>query len=142
MCLFRNLLQRKSSWRIDEDADKACTVEDLARYDYKKRGYIESVHCEGAFPLTLFGTLFWDEIYNIDVPGACVSYYEPTPMDLFTSEFYENRKEQIDKKLRILRKFNAETLSSYAKHQFELRCEYTSICQSNIFNSSSFQVNS
>lgn len=139
---FRNLLQKKSTWCIDQSVDKAYgTVETFALYDYKRKNYIKGVHCEGSFPLTLFGTLFWDEIYNIDVPGACVSLYEPTPMDLLSSEFYKNRKEQIDRRLREIRGYNAETLSSHARHQFELRREYTSVFQDNVFDdSSSFQV--
>ncbi|XP_014472504.1 PREDICTED: fanconi-associated nuclease 1-like isoform X2 [Dinoponera quadriceps] len=139
--LCRNLSQRKSTWCINEGIDKEYgTVESLALYDYKKKGYVKGVHCEGAFPVTLLGTLFWDEIYNLDIPGACVSPYEPTPLDLFTSEFYENRREHIDKKLQAIRKFDVETLGNHLKQKFDLLCEYTSICQGNIFDSGiSFQ---
>lgn len=141
---FRNPLQKKSNWCINNGIDKTYgTVEDLALYYYKNKGYVKGVHCEGAFPITLFGMLFWDEIYNMDIPGVYVSSYEPTPIDLSSSEFYENRKEQIDMKLHMVRKFNVETLSNYLKRHFELRSEYTSICQSSVFkNSTNFQVSS
>lgn len=145
MCLPRNVLQRKSNWCIvSNGTDKIYgTVEDLALYYYKNKGYIKGVHCEGALPITLFGTLFWDEIYNVNIPGAYVSSCEPTPLDLFTSEFYENRKEQIDMKLQIVRKFDVDTFSTHLKHQFDLYHEYMSICQGGIFdNSSNIQVSS
>ncbi|EFN77506.1 Coiled-coil domain-containing protein MTMR15 [Harpegnathos saltator] len=135
-----NPSQRKSTWCIDNGIDKTYfTVEDFALYYYKNKGYIKGAHCEGSLPITLFGMLFWDEIYNMDIPGTCLSSYEPTPLDLFSSEFYENRKEQIDMKLQIIRKLDVETFSNHLKHQFDLRHEYTSICQSNIFDSCSFQ---
>jgi len=122
------------------------TVEDLALHHYKCDGYPKGVHCEGAFPVTLFSTLFWDEIYkHWDVPGAYVSLYQDAPIDLFSSEFYENRKEKLDIKLEIIRKFDCETMSRYLKHEFDLHCEYRSVSnmQGNVFdNSSNLQVSS
>lgn len=133
----RNNLQRKSVWCISNGVEKVYgTVESLALYRYKSMGYPSGVHCEGAFPITLFGILFWDEIYNADVPGAFVSLYQDAPMDLFSSEFYENRRKRFDAKLGIVRKFDSETLSGFLKTEFESHCDFKSICQSNIFNDS------
>ncbi|XP_011861441.1 PREDICTED: fanconi-associated nuclease 1-like isoform X2 [Vollenhovia emeryi] len=140
--LHGNTLQRKNIWCISNSVDQQTygSVESLALYRYKRDGYIKGVHCEGAFPITLFATLFWEEIYNMNIPGAWVSLYQDAPLDLYSSEFYENRKEQIDTKLQIIRKFDAETLSKHLKHKFELQCDCTSIAQGNIFNdSNSFQ---
>ncbi|KMQ96585.1 coiled-coil domain-containing protein mtmr15 [Lasius niger] len=136
--LCGNTLQRKSTWCIRNGVDQQMygSVESFALYHYKSKGYSKGVHCEGAFPITLFGTLFWDEIYNIDIPGACVSSYQNAPLDLYSSEFYENRKEQIDIKLKIVRNFNLETLSRHLKHEFDLYREYTSLCQGNLFDDS------
>ncbi|KAL0099203.1 hypothetical protein PUN28_020048 [Cardiocondyla obscurior] len=133
-----NTPQGKSSWCISTDADEKMygSVETLALYSYKSKGYIKGVHCEGAFPITLFAVMFWDELYNINIPGAWVSLYQNAPLDLYSSEFYENRKEQIDKKLQNLQKFDSEKLSKYLKDKFELYCEYQSISQDNIFNDS------
>lgn len=118
------------------------SVESLALYDYKCKGYFKGVHCEGAFPITLFATLFWDEIYDMNIPGVWVSLYQDAPLDLYSSEFYKNRKERIDMKLKIIREtFDSETLSKHLKNKFELQCEYRSISQSKIFDdSNSFQV--
>ncbi|XP_029175953.1 fanconi-associated nuclease 1-like isoform X2 [Nylanderia fulva] len=140
--LCRNIQQRKSCWCISNSEDEQMygSVENFALYHYKDKGYSKGVHCEGAFPILLFGTLFWDEIYNINIPGACVSTYQNAPLDLYSSEFYENRKEQIDIKLQILRKYDSETLSKHLKHAFELHHEYTCLYQGTIFdNSDSFQ---
>lgn len=112
------------------------SVESLALYRYKSMGYPKGVHCEGAFPITLFGVLFWNEIYNGDIPGAFVSLYQDAPMDLFGSEFYENRKKQFDTKLQIIRKFDSEVLSKHLKNEFDLHCDIKSICQNNLFNNS------
>lgn len=143
MYVSRNTLQRKSTWCIRNDIDQQMygSVESFALYHYKSEGYSKGVHCEGTFPIILFGTLFWDEIYNMDIPGACVSSYQNAPLDLYSSEFYENRKEQIDMKLKIVRNFNLETLSRHLKHEFDLYREYTSLYQGNLFNDSdSLQV--
>lgn len=117
------------------------TVESFALFYYKGEGYPKGIHCEGAFPITLFGTLFWDEIYNMSIPGAYVSSYQDAPLDLYSSEFYENRKERIDMKIQIIRTFDSETLSRHLKHEYDLYREYTSLCQGTLFDdSNSFQV--
>ncbi|XP_067212897.1 fanconi-associated nuclease 1-like [Linepithema humile] len=130
--LCGNTSQGKSKWCISNGIDEQTygSVEDLALNYYQSEGYIKGVHCEGAFPVTLFGTLFWDEIYNMDVPGACVSLYQDAPLDLYSSEFYENRKDRIDMKLQIVRDFDVETLSRHLKHKFDMYCEYKSISNS------------
>lgn len=102
------------------------SVEQLALNHYQNKGYF-GVHCEGAFPVTMFSILFWEEIYNVDVPGAYVSLYQDAPLDLYSSEFYENRKDQIDMKLQFIRNFNVETLSMHVMHKFDMYCGYKSI---------------
>lgn len=142
--LSSNTSQKKSNWCINNGIDEQVygSVESFALYYYKCEGYTKGIHCEGAFPITLFATLFWDEIYNMNIPGAWVSLYQDAPLDLCSSKFYENRKEQIDMKLQIIRKFDPETLSKHLKREFELQYEYKSISQGNIFNDSNcLQVN-
>ncbi|XP_071651424.1 fanconi-associated nuclease 1 isoform X1 [Temnothorax longispinosus] len=137
--LCGNASQRKSVWRISNGVDQQTygSVESLALYYYKCEGYVKGMHCEGAFPITLFATLFWDEIYDMKIPGAWVSLYQDAPLDLYSSEFYKNRKKQIDMKLQMVRKYDSEKLSKHLKREFELHCEYKSIAQGNIFNDSS-----
>ncbi|EFN62889.1 Coiled-coil domain-containing protein MTMR15 [Camponotus floridanus] len=142
--LCGNVLQRKSTWCISNSIDQQMygTVESFALYQYKCKGYPKGVHCEGAFPVTLFAILFWDEIYNMNIPGTCVSSYQNAPLDLYSSEFYKNRKERIDMKIQIIRTFDSETLSRHLKHEFDLYRGYTSLCQGTLFDdSNSFQSN-
>ncbi|KYN02574.1 PREDICTED: fanconi-associated nuclease 1-like [Cyphomyrmex costatus] len=135
--LCKNTSQIKSSWCISKGINQVYgSVESLALYHYKSEGYIKGVHCEGAFPITLFATLFWNEIYNINVPGAWVSLYQDAPLDLYTSEFYENRKKEIDKKIQDILSYDSETLSKHLQDEFELHSKYRSISQANIFDDS------
>ncbi|EZA59668.1 Fanconi-associated nuclease [Ooceraea biroi] len=136
--LCQNFTQGKSTWRISNCVDEKVygTVESFALHHYRREGYPKGVHCEGAFPVTLFGTLFWDEIYKMNIPGAWVSLYQDAPLDLFSSEFYENRKEQFDMKLQVMRKFDSETMSRHLKHEFDLHREYKSVSQGNVFDDS------
>ncbi|XP_018350909.1 PREDICTED: fanconi-associated nuclease 1-like isoform X2 [Trachymyrmex septentrionalis] len=132
-----NTSQGKSTWCISRGIDQVYgSVESLAIYHYKNEGYIKGVHCEGAFPITLFATLFWNEIYNINVPGAWVSSYQDAPLDLYTSEFYENRKKEIDEKLQDIRSYDSEKLSKHLQNEFESYSKYKSISQGNIFDDS------
>ena len=95
------------------------------------------MHCEGALPNILFCTLFWEELYDMHVPGAFSTPYEEAPNDLFTTEFYENRKERIDMKLQILDNLNSESLSSLMEEKFALLRQYQSIMLSNIIEDNS-----
>ncbi|KYM87539.1 Fanconi-associated nuclease 1 [Atta colombica] len=132
-----NTLQGKSTWCISRGIDQVYgSVESLALYHYKNEGYIKGVHCEGAFPITLFAILFWNEIYNINVPGTWVSSYQDAPLDLYTSEFYENRKKEIDEKLQNIRSYDSEKMSKHLQNEFESYSKYKSISQSNIFDDS------
>ncbi|XP_018370527.1 PREDICTED: fanconi-associated nuclease 1-like isoform X2 [Trachymyrmex cornetzi] len=132
-----NTPQGKSTWCISRGIDQVYgSVESLALYHYKNEGYIKGVHCEGAFPITLFAILFWNEIYNINVPGAWVSSYQDAPLDLYTSEFYENRKKEIDAKLQDIRSYDSEKLSKHLQNEFESYSRYKSISQGNIFDDS------
>ncbi|KAG5329838.1 FAN1 nuclease, partial [Acromyrmex charruanus] len=132
-----NTSQGKSTWCISRGIDQVYgSVENLALYHYKNEGYVKGVHCEGAFPITLFATLFWNEIYNINVPGAWVSSYQDAPLDLYTSEFYENRKKEINEKLQDIRGYDSEKLSKHLQNEFESYSKYKSISQGNIFDDS------
>lgn len=50
----------------------------------------------------LFGVLFWDEIYNSEVPYVFQTAYQFGPLDFGDASFYRARKEILDKKLKRL----------------------------------------
>ncbi|XP_063985984.1 fanconi-associated nuclease 1-like [Diachasmimorpha longicaudata] len=90
----------KSLWllRMEDEETGYGSVEDVALNHYADIGYPKGIHCEGALPVTLFACLFWKEIYELPVPGAFVSPFQNAPLDLFGSNFYENRREHLEKK--------------------------------------------
>ena len=131
---FSNAAGSKSSWCIDSNAEsqRYGSVEAVAFYHYQKQGFPNGLHCEGALPNILFCTLFWEELYDMHVPGAFSTPYEKAPSDLFTTEFYKNRKKRIDMKLEIFDNLNSESLSSLMEEKFAVLRQYESIMLSNI----------
>ncbi|XP_060828219.1 fanconi-associated nuclease 1-like [Bombus pascuorum] len=138
----RNTAGSKSTWCIKSNTDGQSygSVEDVALHYYQKQGFPNGLHCEGALPITLFCTLFWDELYDVHVPGAFSSPYQEAPNDLFTGEFYENRKEKIDIKLQFIGNFSSELLSSFMQEKFAEFGRYQSIMSSNPIKSDSLQL--
>ncbi|KAF3426184.1 hypothetical protein E2986_03283 [Frieseomelitta varia] len=134
-----NAAGSKSSWCIESNAKSQSygSVEAVALYHYQKQGFPNGLHCEGALPNILFYTLFWEELYDMHVPGAFSTPYEEAPNDLFTTEFYKNRKERIDMKLQIFDNLNSESLSSLVEEKFALLRQYQSIMLSNIIEDNS-----
>ncbi|PSN42849.1 hypothetical protein C0J52_16421 [Blattella germanica] len=78
------------------------SVEEYAISDYRTRGYTEGIHGESSIIITLFGFIFWDLIYEYPVPDVFRSNYQREPLDLHTGEFYTNRKDMIDDRLKYL----------------------------------------
>lgn len=138
----RNTAGSKSTWCIKSNSDGQIygSVEDVALHYYQKQGFPNGLHCEGALPITLFCTLFWHELYDVHVPGAFSSPYQEAPSDLFTGEFYENRKEEIDKKLQFIGNLSSELLSSFVQEKFAGFERYQSIMSSNPIKSDSLQL--
>lgn len=100
---------------------------------YCEKGFSNGLHCEGALPIILFFTLFWEELFGIHVPGAFVSPYQHAPADLFTEQlFYENRKDKIDTKLQIASNLNCSELSSLMEDKFKICIQYQSIMPTNL----------
>ena len=123
------------------DTEIISTVEQVALIHYKYAEDLHGVHCEGALPVTLFATLFWNEIYNVSAPGAFVSSYQDAPLDLYTSHFLENRRDLIENKLEIVKRLDLDTLSRMIHEDFDKCRHYESIMNRNLFtNSEDFKV--
>ncbi|KAG7210360.1 hypothetical protein KM043_011895 [Ampulex compressa] len=139
MVMRGNVAGAKTKCFIDTGTEDQSygTVEDVALYHYYKNGFPNGIHCEGALPISLFCALFWEEIYDIEVPGAFVTMYQDAPQDLYTESFYENRKEQIDMKLQILHNLDPETLSNMMENRFNIYSSFVSIMQPSIFKNAS-----
>ncbi|CAG9832759.1 unnamed protein product [Diabrotica balteata] len=79
------------------------TVEQVAQdYYVETCGYTNGIHCEDMIIMKSFTLFFWEIIYsqNPIIPGTFVSKYQEVPLDMYTTDFYKNRKELIDKRLK------------------------------------------
>lgn len=78
-------------------------VEQIALNHYKRNGFPKGFHCEGSLLINLLFVLFWDIIYCTKVPSAFINEIQYIPMDLYSEEFYKNRKIDIDQRLKEIR---------------------------------------
>ncbi|XP_076183360.1 fanconi-associated nuclease 1 [Ptiloglossa arizonensis] len=128
----------KSIWCIESSRESQSygSVEMLAAYHYCEHGFSNALHCEGELPILLFITLFWEELYDMHIPGAFVTPYQCAPDDLFTEHFYENRREKLDMKLQIINDFDSESLSSLMETRFKTYSQYQSIMNPKLIKNS------
>lgn len=139
---FRNTAGNKSIWCIENSTENQTygSVETVAFHHYQKQGFSNGLHCEGALPNILFCTLFWEELYDIHIPGAFVTPYQEAPADLYTEQFYKNRKEKIDMKLKIISDLSSESLSCRMKEKFIIFKQYKSVMLTNLDNNLQLEV--
>ncbi|XP_058794807.1 fanconi-associated nuclease 1-like isoform X2 [Phymastichus coffea] len=127
---------RKSTWSININGNDKFygSVEILALQHYTSEEHFhEGLHCEGSLPVILFTTLFWDELYNIFVPGAFVSHYQDAPLDLFTADFFPNRKKALEKKIEFFKQLDLESFSDLMNERFLSYNKYQSIMSTSLF---------
>lgn len=87
-----------------------CSTEDAVREYYHNKGY-KVMRGEVTFWQGMFALAFYDEIFAINI-----NPYSDIPYDMFSQNFYENRKESIDKKYEYLKKAN---LSEFINKQLK-----------------------
>ncbi|XP_028143919.1 fanconi-associated nuclease 1 homolog isoform X2 [Diabrotica virgifera virgifera] len=96
---------RKRHYEVNNSGERKSyeTVEDVAKGYY----IIETgAYTDGKdFTLIImnsFTLFFWDIIYsqNPNITGTFLSKYQEVPLDMYTTDFYKNRKELIDKRLK------------------------------------------
>ncbi|CAI2728508.1 unnamed protein product [Schistosoma spindalis] len=81
------------------------TVEQwTVRYYMANKNFEHGIHCESQIYHLLFCILFYDILFEISPspPDVFYSYRQSAPLDLFTDEFYQSRKDLIDARLRWL----------------------------------------
>ncbi|XP_076763622.1 fanconi-associated nuclease 1 [Xylocopa sonorina] len=130
----RNKTGNKSVWCIENIAENQSfgSVETVAFHYYRNQGYPKGLHLEGALPIALFYTLFWEELYDLHIPGVFVTPYSEAPGDLFTEQFYVNRKKEIDLKLENVSALSPELFSSWMDEKFQKCRQYRSVMSSNL----------
>lgn len=129
-------------WKFgDGESTDYLNVESIALEHYSSKGYTRGIHCEGSFPVLLFSVMFWEELYKVHVPGAFVSSYQSAPADLYTSCFYNNRSEAIEKKTDFFKSLPLDEFVELMGDSYEKNQHYQSVMPPNIFsNIVDFQV--
>ncbi|XP_075431975.1 fanconi-associated nuclease 1 [Ascaphus truei] len=88
-----------------------CSVEELALAHYRQQGFDQGIHGEGSTFCTLYGLLMWDVIFMEGVPDVFRNSYQAFPLDLYTDNFLENRRDAIESRLQLLHGSSTETLA-------------------------------
>lgn len=84
---------------------------------YRSQG-IQAYFTENHLWNGLFGLLFWEELFEKD-SAALFSPFDRSPSDLVGSDFYENNKCELEKKLRLL-----QDLKSTKRHLLKMLSLY------------------
>ncbi|KAF5293920.1 hypothetical protein FQA39_LY13625 [Lamprigera yunnana] len=90
--------KKRNYFKKTEQGLQISKVEDVALNYYYNIGFDNGIHCEGNLLVTIFFVVFWDILYSNKVPYAFINEIQYYPLDLMT-EFYDNRKEEISKRL-------------------------------------------
>ncbi|XP_011495150.1 PREDICTED: fanconi-associated nuclease 1-like [Ceratosolen solmsi marchali] len=125
----------KSTWSININNENYYgTIEMVVlQYYISKENFHEGLHCEGSLPITLFVVCFWEEIYNDLVPSSFISYYQDAPLDLFTAEFFINRKQFIEKKIKFIHELNLDLFAHWMQERYSNYSKYKSLMPNNLF---------
>lgn len=68
------------------------------------------LHAEGSIMSNLFGLFFWDILF-MDIPDVFHSTYQTHPLDLYSTQFYLNRKSAINSQLEKIKQATEEVCS-------------------------------
>ncbi len=89
--------RQKIPTKIIKVSDIVGTVEETGVHYYQQKGarcfYVENTLFNG-----LFGLVFWDIIFS-DVAGAFYNPFQRGPADLFTADFFQNRRSKFEIRL-------------------------------------------
>ena len=93
-----------------------CSVEELVLQHYMENGYTHGLHGEGSTLWTVIGLLFWEIIYQLEIDDVFISLFQAMPLDFDTLDFYQSRKQDIEKRLEYIRNLSSsELLQEIAK---------------------------
>jgi len=137
--LNREGLTGKSVFQVPDSEDTGvvtyCSVEEFCLHHYSTLGLAEGLHAEGAVFNSLLCLLFWEIIYNSDVPDAFRDPGQALPLDWDSDHFYQGRKDGIDLRLAELRGLEREELAREVVVSWLEHHGIVSLVNWNIFNS-------
>ena len=96
-----NVTGKKVKLHLDGDDLSLGTVEEFVLNEFSRDGW-EGVHSESSCFTTLFSLLFWDLLFEIDVPDVFQTAYQTAPLDLNTDAFYPTRTVALEDRLKLI----------------------------------------
>ena len=84
--------------------------EELVLNYYIKNGNFKGISGRNNIIPSLYCLLFWEEIFDGEIPLVFQSKYQAFPLDFFEKDFYLNRKTKLDKRI--------EKINNYKKEEF------------------------
>ena len=105
----------------DDKFSETDTVEKFAKNYYLKNENLKGVKGENYIIPAIYFLLFWDEIFDDDVPLVFQSKYQSFPLDFFEKDFYINRKTKIDKKLDMINNYTKDELINHIRYKYEAK---------------------
>lgn len=130
----RAFIRQDSDRHAGEGAVTLCSVEELVIGHYQGMGYPEGLHMEGTTVRSLFGLLFWEELYT-PVPDAFRSPHQASPLDLLDEHFYTARKDLIDKRLSEMQDWTEAEVDAEIERVWSEHEEEQCLVAWNIFSS-------
>jgi hypothetical protein len=99
---YANITRKRISEEIIRmDPIPGSKVEEMALQYFRKQG-ITGFYTENNLWSALFGLACWDIIF-MSLPGVFFHPFQRGPVDLFSDEFRENRKEALDERMEEIR---------------------------------------
>ncbi|CAB3978435.1 Fanconi-associated nuclease 1, partial [Paramuricea clavata] len=103
----------------DNEVLNYCGVEEMALRYYRKQGYNEGIHGEGLTFTMLFTLLMWDVIFCDSVPDVFRTPFQASPLDIYSENFYANRKKLIDERLNEIENASVEKLTEWIEAKWK-----------------------
>ena len=82
-------------------------------------GYLHGIHGEGSTLWTIIALIFWDVIYDSNIPDVFLSPFQAIPLDLDSPDFYNSREKSILNRLENLNNWSYQELSDWMKINWE-----------------------
>ena len=99
-------------------------AEDAAlSYYINNKNLKEGFHCEGTLVSTLFAILCWDIIF-CDIENVFYNKYQCHPLDFWSAEFFERRKEKFQEHFATLKALSEDSMDDLIAEAWSKHREY------------------
>ena len=110
-----NVTGKKVKLHLDGDDLALGTVEEFVLNEFSRDGW-EGLHSESSCFTTLFSLLFWDLLFEIEVPDVFQTAYQTAPLDLTTDAFYPTRTAALEERLKLIEEDFEAAIKLLQKH--------------------------